>query len=140
MPGHIHPTAQIGNPPEHRDWIKDRSAHSHYPQIAFTATINAFVTVDSGLNEPTRIGPRTFVMAHCHVGHDAQIGTDCELAPGTVIGGHAAILDHVRIGMNACIKPFVTVGAGARIGMGSVVIRDVPAGETWAGNPARKLA
>lgn len=40
------------------------------------------------------------------------------------------------IGANATILGGVTIGEGALIGAGSVVTRDVPAGETWAGNPA----
>ena len=43
------------------------------------------------------------------------------------------------IGAGAVILPGLTVGEGATIGAGAVVTRDVPAGETWAGNPARKL-
>jgi acetyltransferase-like isoleucine patch superfamily enzyme len=43
------------------------------------------------------------------------------------------------IGAGAVILPGITIGAGAAIGAGAVVTRDVPAGETWAGNPARKL-
>jgi UDP-2-acetamido-3-amino-2,3-dideoxy-glucuronate N-acetyltransferase len=43
------------------------------------------------------------------------------------------------IGAGAVILPGVTIGEGAMIGAGSVVTRDVPAGETWAGNPARRL-
>ena len=42
-----------------------------------------------------------------------------------------------RIGANACILAGVTIGEGAIVGMGAVVLRDVPDGETWVGNPAR---
>ncbi|WP_284070199.1 acyltransferase [Sphingomonas sp. KRR8] len=41
------------------------------------------------------------------------------------------------IGAGAVILPGLTIGAGAMIGAGAVVTRDVPAGETWVGNPAR---
>jgi acetyltransferase-like isoleucine patch superfamily enzyme len=41
------------------------------------------------------------------------------------------------LGANATILPGVVVGAGAMIGAGSVVTKDIPAGELWLGNPAR---
>jgi acyl-[acyl carrier protein]--UDP-N-acetylglucosamine O-acyltransferase len=37
------------------------------------------------------------------------------------------------------VKPLVTIGDGAIIGGGSVVTKDVPAHEVWAGNPARYM-
>lgn len=44
------------------------------------------------------------------------------------------------IGAGAVILPGLRIGAGAMIGAGAVVTRDVPPGETWVGNPARRLA
>jgi acyl-[acyl carrier protein]--UDP-N-acetylglucosamine O-acyltransferase len=133
----IHPTAVIGDPPEHRDHRWNMPGLP--PEIADTATIEAFCTVDAGVNEPTKIGPRSWLMKGCHVGHDAVIGWDCELAPHTVIGGHAVLEDGVRCGIGVLVKPYVTIGEGARLGMGAVVLEDVPAGEVWVGNPAYRL-
>lgn len=41
------------------------------------------------------------------------------------------------IGANATVLCGVEIGAGAMVGAGSVVTKDVPAGELWCGNPAR---
>jgi acetyltransferase-like isoleucine patch superfamily enzyme len=42
-----------------------------------------------------------------------------------------------QIGVNTTILPYVTIGAGALIGAGSVVTRNIPAGAVAYGNPAR---
>jgi acyl-[acyl carrier protein]--UDP-N-acetylglucosamine O-acyltransferase len=131
--------ACIGRPPEHREH-RHATFQGHYPKIAESAVLEAFVTVDAGVHEPTRVGARSWLMKGVHIGHDAQIGEDCELAPHCSVGGHVEIGNRVRVGQGALFKPFVKVGDGARIGMGAVVVKDVPAGETWIGNPARKLA
>jgi acyl-[acyl carrier protein]--UDP-N-acetylglucosamine O-acyltransferase len=133
----IHPTAIIGDPPEHREWKPGDPMH--HPEIDDSAQVNALVSVDAGLHEPTRIGARTLLMKHVHIGHDASIGDDCELAPGTVIGGHVKFGDGVRVGVNACVRPFINVGDGARIGAGAVVVKDVDPGAVVVGNPARPL-
>ena len=133
----IHWSAVIGDPPEHRNhrWTTPGLP----PEIAQTATIEAFCTVDAGIENPTRIGERSWLLKHVHIGHDAQIGEDCELAVGTVIAGHAVLEDGVRCGIGVLVLPFKRVGKGARLGAGAVVTKDVPAGEVWVGNPARKL-
>jgi serine acetyltransferase len=61
------------------------------------------------------------------------------LAPHTVLGGHVSLEAGVRCGIGVLIRPFITVGAGARLGAGAVVVSNVPAGEVWVGNPARRL-
>jgi UDP-2-acetamido-3-amino-2,3-dideoxy-glucuronate N-acetyltransferase len=43
------------------------------------------------------------------------------------------------IGAGAVILPGLTIGRGAMIGAGAVVTKSVPDGETWVGNPARRL-
>lgn len=43
----------------------------------------------------------------------------------------------VWIGSNCLIKAGVTIGNGAIIGMGSVVTKNIPPYEIWAGNPAK---
>ena len=51
--------------------------------------------------------------------------------------GEVKIGEHVFIGMNVLIVNAVSIGDLAVVGAGSVVLKDIPAGEIWAGNPAR---
>jgi acetyltransferase-like isoleucine patch superfamily enzyme len=44
---------------------------------------------------------------------------------------------NASIGSSATIMCGVTIGTGAMVGAGSVVTKDIPPGEIWAGNPAR---
>lgn len=58
-------------------------------------------------------------------------------AQGLEFGRPIRIGKNVWIGAGALIMPGVTIGDDALIGAGSVVTRDVPAGATVMGNPAR---
>lgn len=62
--------------------------------------------------------------------------SDSSLRPA-VISRPVVIEDDVWIGIGAIILKGVTIGCGARIGAGAVVTKDVPAGMSMAGNPAR---
>lgn len=137
IPPGIHPTAVIGEPPEHRDWREKHRVLA--PFIHPTARVNAFCTIDGGMYGPTSLGARSWMLAHSHLGHDAVVLPDVEICTGAVIGGHSILMSGCKIGLNATVLPHVVVGEGARVGAGAVVTKDVPAGEVWAGNPAHPV-
>ena len=48
------------------------------------------------------------------------------------------ICEGASIGAGSTILPGITIGKNAVIGAGSVVTKDVPEGEVWIGNPAKR--
>ena len=79
------------------------------------------------------------------IGETAVIGDDCTLYHGVTLGGtswekgkrHPSLGNNVVIGAGAKVLGPVHVGDGGRIGSNSVVVKDVPAGATMVGVPAR---
>ncbi len=81
------------------------------------------------------------------IGETARVGDGCILYKGVVLGGtslartrrHPQLGENVVVGSNACVLGYITVGAGARVGSGSVVVRPVPPLATVVGVPARVI-
>ena len=86
------------------------------------------------------------------VGDDCLIASGCTFidgdhgrAPGVPMNAQAPVTApillerNVWIGAQSVILKGVTIGEGAVVGAGSVVTKSIPAGETWAGVPARKI-
>ncbi len=76
---------------------------------------------------------------HVHVGHNSRIGRGTLLTACAEISGSVTIGRNVWIGPNSSILDHVRIGDNAFVGIGSVVTKNVPDGESVAGNPARRL-
>jgi acetyltransferase-like isoleucine patch superfamily enzyme len=125
-------------PPFHRDY-RGRPETWIEPVIDPTARFEFGCNVQYGIKRATRVGARTWVLSRVSIGHDCLVGDDCEIADASMIGAHSELGDGVRIGISTVVRPGIRIGAGARTGCGAVVVKDIPAGETWVGVPARRL-
>lgn len=71
--------------------------------------------------------------------HDCRLGDFCTLAPGCRLLGGVRLGDQAFVGAGAVILPKLRVGKGSTVGAGAVVTRDVAAGATVVGVPARAV-
>lgn len=112
-----------------------------------TAVVGHDVTLAAGVilcpyavvSANNRLGKGVAVNLHSSVDHDAdvndwsQINCHCDLTGAVKVG------KGVFMGSRVSVAPGVTIGDGAHLGMGSVVLRDVPARWKVFGCPARRI-
>ena len=101
--------------------------------------IGSCTTIDRGAIGDTIIGSYVKIDNGVHIGHNANIGDRSILTAHCVIGGSAVIGEDCWIGLGAQIKNQIKIGDGVTVGMGAIVVKDVPDGVTVVGNPARTL-
>lgn len=99
------------------------------------ANIMAFVFISAGVT----IGKGCLINARANVHHNAIVGDYCEISPAAVLLGDVTLGNFVRIGGGAILLPGITIGDNAVIGAGAVVTKNVEAGITVVGNPAKAI-
>ena len=112
----------------------------------FVSHINRMLT-NIEIHPGAKIGRRFFIDhgAGVVIGETAEIGDGVLMYQGVVLGGttlkkkkrHPTIHNNVVMGTGAVALGAITIGDGARIGSGSVVVKSVPPGVTVVGIPGR---
>lgn len=98
--------------------------------VAITCASNVEIGNDVLIGSGTRIYDTDFHSVNWNIRKNERGGVKC--AP-------IKIEDDVFIGAGCIVLKGVTIGKGSVIGAGSVVTKMVPAGQVWAGNPARYI-
>ena len=111
------------------------------------------------LHGPIEVGENVSINQHCHMEGPIRIGADTRIGPSTSIFAFnhnfddsetpirlqkvkkegVRIGENVWIGANVSIVDGVTIGAHSVVGIASVVTKNIPDNEVWAGNPCKKI-
>jgi sugar O-acyltransferase (sialic acid O-acetyltransferase NeuD family) len=112
-----------------------------------SAIISQFSTLSPGvtISEQVVISPNSSISRNVSInkqaiiGHDVEIGEDVAISSQVNIGGGSTIGPRTFVGMGSKIREKTKIGSDCVIGMGSIVMSDVPDGVLVIGNPARVI-
>lgn len=83
------------------------------------------------------VGKNVLVSNKCEISHDSVVGDFASLMPSVNISGNVTVGKRTFIGVQAAVLQGLIIGSDAIVGMGSVVLNNVPEGCTVVGSPAK---
>ncbi len=138
----IHPGAHIGQ--DGFGFALGPRGHLKVPQVGRViiqddVEIGAGVTIDRGANRDTVIGEGAKIDNLVQIGHNVVIGRHAVLVSQSGVSGSSVIGDFAALGGQAGIAGHLKIGPGAQVAAAAGVMTDIPAGERWAGAPAKPV-
>jgi sugar O-acyltransferase (sialic acid O-acetyltransferase NeuD family) len=101
--------------------------------------IGTIVMAGCVLTASVAVGRHVVLMPNVTLTHDNNVADFATLCAGVALGGSVTVGARSYLGMNASVRERRRLGTDAVIGMGAVVLTDVPEHETWVGVPAKRL-
>lgn len=131
------------------DWSHKSDIPRH--RLATLIDPNAVISRTAEIGLGCVIYPNCFIGAHAKIGnflfclsgsiinHNDTIGDNVTLTSGVVLAGDVQVESGCYLGQSCTVRELLTIGRGSLIGMGAVVLHNVPPNSVMVGNPARRL-
>lgn len=120
----IFPFASIGHAPQDLRYKGEPTTLT----VGADCIIREGVTINVGTPHgrgSTVVGDRCFILAHAHIAHDCQVGSNVIMTNNAMIAGHCKVGDFAILGGGVGVHQFVRIGPHAFIGGLSAVENDV---------------
>ncbi|MEK4539207.1 MULTISPECIES: acetyltransferase [Peribacillus] len=109
--------------------------------VSPSATIDegTFVNAGAVVNASAKIGRGCIINTSTSIDHDCMIGDFVNIGPGSRLAGHVSVGAKTELGTGVSVAPHVKIGKGCIIGIGSVVVKNIPDYSLAYGVPAQVI-
>ena len=128
--------ARLGLPEERYGTVIHPSAEVSRDSVVGPGSVLFAQTV---LTAAVRVGAHVAVMPQVVLTHDVEVGDFVTFASGVRLGGGVQLGRGAYLGAGSMLREQVSIGDWSLVGLGAVVLSDVPRGEVWVGSPAHRL-
>lgn len=108
-------------------------------RIGSNCYIGANTHIASGSLSDTIIEDGCKINGMSFIGSNDVLHENVWITGSTMLAGSVEVGRNVNIFSKVVVRDWCNIGENAIIGMGAVVTKNVPCGEVWVGNPAKKL-
>jgi UDP-3-O-[3-hydroxymyristoyl] glucosamine N-acyltransferase len=101
--------------------------------------IGSNTSIDRGALNNTIIRKWARIDNLVHIAHNCIIGEYAWVIAGAMIGGSTVIGNHAYIAPSVSLRDQLKIGDNAFVGLGAVVVKNIPDNERWVGVPAKPI-